>query len=88
MKYDRLAGSTFLLLGLLHIDRVGESVESALSSLTAIFSAHSVYFNNFRQKYRILTRRESYLIVLQQTIIMYAKNVRLASFFVTSPQSE
>ena len=38
--------------------RVGESVESALSALAAIFSALSVYFNNFRQK-RVL-------IVLQQ----------------------
>ena len=30
--------------------RVGESVESALSALAAIFSALSAYFNNFRQK--------------------------------------
>ena len=30
--------------------RVGESVESALSALAAIFLAHSAYFNNFRQK--------------------------------------
>ena len=29
--------------------RVGESVESALSALAAIFSALSAYFNNFRQ---------------------------------------
>ena len=44
--------------------RVGQSVESVLIALAAIFLAH---FNNFRQKYRILTRRdkrESYLIVL------------------------
>ena len=30
--------------------RVGESVESALSALAAIFLALSAYFNNFRQK--------------------------------------
>ena len=30
--------------------RVGESVESALSALVAIFSALSASFNNFRQK--------------------------------------
>ena len=49
--------------------RVGQSVESALITLAAIFLAHSACFNNFRQKYCILTRRdkrESYLIVLQQ----------------------
>ena len=41
-------------------------MESALIALAAIFFlAHSAYFNNSRQKYRILTRRdkrESYLI--------------------------
>ena len=30
--------------------RVEENVESALSALAAIFSAHSMYFNNFQQK--------------------------------------
>ena len=30
--------------------RVGQSVESALIALAAIFLAHSEYFNNFRQK--------------------------------------
>ena len=30
--------------------RVGQSVESALIALAAIFLAHSAYFNNFRQK--------------------------------------
>ena len=30
--------------------RVGESVDSALSALAAIFLALSAYFNNFRQK--------------------------------------
>ena len=49
--------------------RVGQSVESALIALAAIFLAHIAYFSNFRQKYCILTcrdKRESYLIVLQQ----------------------
>ena len=46
--------------------RVGESVESALSALAAIFLALLTIFD---KKYRILMRRdkrESYLIVLQQ----------------------
>ena len=30
--------------------RVGQSVESALIALAAIFMAHSAYFNNFRQE--------------------------------------
>ena len=34
----------------LKYDRVGQSVESALIALAAIFLAHSAYFNNFRQK--------------------------------------
>jgi len=38
-------------------------VESALIALAAIFSAHSPYFNNFRQK---IPYFEFYLIVLQQ----------------------
>ena len=33
-----------------HPSRVGQSVESALIALAAIFLAHSAYFNNFRQK--------------------------------------
>ena len=32
------------------MSRVGQSVESALIALAAIFLAHSKYFNNFRQK--------------------------------------
>ena len=47
-----------------------DKVWSRLSShLQPFFLAHSAFFNNFRQKYRILTRRgksESYFIVLQQ----------------------
>ena len=50
--------------------RVGESVESALSALAAIFSARLArILTIFDKKYRSLTRRvkrESYLIVLQQ----------------------
>ena len=45
-------------------NRVGQSVESALIALAAIF-----FFTIFDKKYRILMRRdkrESYLIVLQQ----------------------
>ena len=34
------------------LSRVGESVESTLSALAAIFSALSAYFSNFRQKIR------------------------------------
>ena len=48
--------------------RVGQSVESALIALAAIFLAHRAYF--FDKKYRVLThrdKRESYLIVLQQS---------------------
>ena len=58
-------------------------VETALSALSAISSALSAYFNNVDKKYHILTcrdKRESYLIVLEQTMFRYAKNVRLASF--------
>ena len=52
---DRLDGLLlFLLLPLatavITNTRVGESVESALSALAAIFLARSAYFNNFRQK--------------------------------------
>ena len=32
------------------LHRMGESVELALSAHAAVFSAHSAYFNNFRQK--------------------------------------
>ena len=75
--------STSFYLDVTLSSRVGESVESALSALAAIFSAHSAYFNNFRQKIPYLTRRdkrESYLIVLQKKMFRYAKDVRLASF--------
>ena len=47
--------------------RVGQSVESALIALAAIFLAQGAYFNNFRQKIPYLPTRESYLIVLQQS---------------------
>ena len=49
--------------------RVGQSVESALIALAAIFWLIARILTIFDKKYRILTRcdkRESYLIVLQQ----------------------
>ena len=67
--------------------RVGQSVESALIALAAIFLAHRAYFNNFRQKYRILTccdKRESYLIVLQQNNVWVCKKCEASLFFATS----
>ena len=48
--------------------RVGESVESALSALAAIFWLLARILTIFNKKYSILTcrdKRESYLIVLQ-----------------------
>ena len=50
-------------------DRVGESVDLALSALAAIFRLLVRSLTIFDKKYHILTRRdkrESYLIVLQQ----------------------
>ena len=49
--------------------RVGESVESALSALAAIFWLIACILTIVDKKYRILThldKREPYLIVLQQ----------------------
>ena len=49
--------------------RVGQSVDSALIALAAIFWLIARILTIFDKKYRILTRRdkrESYLIVLQQ----------------------
>ena len=48
---------------------MGQSVESALIALAAIFFGSERILTIFDKKYRILTRRdkrESYLIVLQQ----------------------
>ena len=48
-------------------NRVGQSVESALSALSAIFWALSAYFDNFWQSFlKCRDKRKSYLIVLQQ----------------------
>ena len=49
--------------------RVGESVESALSALAAIFSALSAYLNNFRQKilYFDVSRQKRVLFSLALT---------------------
>ena len=51
--------------------RVGESVESALSALAAIFWLLACILTIFNKKYCILTcrdKRESYLIVLQNNV--------------------
>ena len=51
------------------VTRVGESVESALSALAAIFRLLGRILTIFDKKYRILTyrdKRESYSIALQQ----------------------
>ena len=51
------------------LHRVGQSVESALIALAAIFWLIARILTIFGKKYRILThrdKRESYLIVLQQ----------------------
>ena len=45
-----LSDQTFTFKESIEHGRVGESVESALSALAAIFSALNAYFNNFRQK--------------------------------------
>ena len=52
-----------LYITLSFICRVGESVESALA-LTAIFSALSPYFDNFRQKIPLFD-------VLRQKIVLF-----------------
>jgi len=59
----------FNLFGIMASIRVGQSVESALIALTAIFWLIARILKIFDKKYRILTRcdkTESYLIVLQQ----------------------
>ena len=47
LSYSQVKGEP---VAILRCSRVGESVESALSALAAIFSALSANFNNFRQK--------------------------------------
>ena len=48
--WSSLQNYKFLLRSVIPGGRVEQSVEPALSSLSAIFSALSPYFNNFRQK--------------------------------------
>ena len=62
---------------------MGQSVESALSALSAIFSALSAYFNNFQQKIPCRNKRESpshccsFWAVLDSLLLIMALRARL-----------